>query len=84
MSDECTRKVPPSSAEAGGDEAAGSPAMTVAQACSKKGTLSSSEDETSNNMAPLGESIGTKPTNNKLLAEIDTILQSLLGRDDDR
>ena len=41
MSDEDTHEVPLSMAKAGGDEAAGSPATSVAQACSKKGTLSS-------------------------------------------
>ena len=73
MSDECTHKVPPSTAKAGGNKAAGSPATTLAQACSKKGTLSSSEDETSNNLTPLGEGIGTKPTDDELLAELDTV-----------
>ena len=36
MSNECTHKVPPSTAEAGGDKAAGSPAMSIAQASSKR------------------------------------------------
>ena len=72
MSNKCTHKVPPSMAKAGGDKAAGSPVMSVAQACSKKGTLSSSEDETPNNMTPLGEGIGTKPTDKELLAELGT------------
>ena len=71
-SDKCTREVPPSTAEAGGDEATGSPAMSIAQACSKKGTLSSSEDETSNNVTPLGEGIGTKPTDKAFLASMFT------------
>ena len=72
-SDECAHEVPPSTAKAGGDEAAGTRATSVAQACSKKGTLSSSEDETSHNMTPLGEGIGTKPTDDELLAKLDTI-----------
>ena len=46
-------KVPPSMTEAGGDKATGSPALSVAQACSKRGSHSSSEDETSQNMTPL-------------------------------
>ena len=60
-------------AGAGGDEAAGSPATSIAQACSKKGTLSSSEDETSNDVTPLGEGIGTKPVDNELLAKLGTV-----------
>ena len=47
MSNICAHKVPPSTAEARGDEAAGSPAMSIAQAGSKKGNLSSSENERS-------------------------------------
>ena len=35
-SDECAHEVPPTMAEAKGDEAAGTPAMSVAQACSKR------------------------------------------------
>ena len=73
MSDVCTHKVPPSRAEARWDEATDSPATSVAPACSKKGTLSSSEDEMSNNVTPLGEGIGTKPMDNQLLAKSDTI-----------
>ena len=71
--DGCSCKVPPSTAEAGGDEATGTPATSVALACSKKGTLSSSEDETSNDVTPLGESVGTKPMDNEPLVELDTI-----------
>ena len=72
-SDGCTGKVPPSMSKAGGDEAADSPAMSKAQACSKKGTLSSSEDETPNDVNPLGEGVRTKPLNHHLLVEPDTI-----------
>ena len=60
-------------AKAGGDKVAGSPVRNVAQACSQKGTLSSSEDEMSNNMTLLGEGVGTKPMDNHLLAKSGTI-----------
>ena len=73
MSGVCAQKVPPSMAKARGDEATGSPATSVVQACSKKGTISSSEDETSNDMTLLGEGIGMKPMNDELLAKLDTI-----------
>ena len=66
MGDGNIHKVPPSMAEARGDKAAGSQAMSVAQACSKKGSLSSLEDETSQDMTPLGEGIGTTPLNEAL------------------
>ena len=75
MSDDCTHRVPPSTAEAGGDEAAGLPVTTVAQDCSKKGTLSSSEDETSNDVTPLGEGVETKPTDEELLAKLPPFYQ---------
>ena len=39
-------KFPPSMAKARGDKAAGSPALSIALACSKKGSLSSLEDKT--------------------------------------
>ena len=48
-------KVPPSTDEARGDEAAGSPVMHTASSYSKKGTLSSAEP-------PLSEGVGTKLT----------------------
>ena len=71
--DECTHKVPPSMAKAGGDKATGSPAISIAHACSKKDTLSSLEDEMSNDVTPFGEGIRMKPTDNKLLAKLDSI-----------
>ncbi len=73
MTNQCGHKVSPSMADAGGDKAAGSPATSVAQACSKRGTLSSSEDERSNNVTPLDKGIGTKPTDNDLLTKLGTI-----------
>ncbi len=67
------RKVPPLTAKVGGDNVMGSPALSIVLACSKKGSLSSLEDEMSQVMASLGESIGMKPTNHHLLAEYGTI-----------
>lgn len=51
-------------ADAGGDVAAGTPAMSVTLAPLKKGTLYSLEVELSLDWTPLGEGIGTKPTKN--------------------
>ena len=59
-------------AKARGDKAAGSPAVSIALACFKKGSLSSLEDEMSQDMAPLGKSIGMKPTDIALLASTST------------
>ena len=58
-----TNEVPPITAEADNDEAAGTPAMSLPQACSKMGTLSSPEDELSSDRTPLGENAGAKPAN---------------------
>ena len=74
MSNVCAHKVPPSMATAGGDEATGSPGTSIVQDCSKKGTLSSSKDETSNIMTPMGEGVGMKPTNEEPLAKGDITL----------
>ena len=79
-SNECTHRVPPSTTKAGGDKAAGSQAASIEQDSSKKGTLSSSEDETSNDVSPLGEGEGTKPTDNELLAEQGTIFTESAGK----
>ena len=65
-------KVPPSTAEAGWDEATGLPAMGIAQTCSKKGSLSSLEEDMSNDMTLLGKGVGTKPTERTPLADKDT------------
>ena len=65
-------KVPPSMAKAQGGKAAGSPVLSIALACSKKGSLSSYGDETSRNMTPLGGGIGSKPTDITLLASTST------------
>jgi hypothetical protein len=54
--------------------------MSVAQACPKKGTLSSSEDETSNDVTPLGEGLGTKPTDDEPLAELATVFNEKAAR----
>ena len=56
-------QVLPSTANAGGDEAAGSPATSVASAPCKTGTLSCPEDELSTDRTPLGEVAGAKPAN---------------------
>ena len=80
MSDGHTCKILPSTAEAIGNETAGSLAKSVAQACSKKGSLSSLENETSNHMTPLGESVGMKPTGKAPLAYRTPTLWSLPGR----
>ena len=71
MSNICAHKVPPSTAEARGDMAAGSPATSVAQACSKRSTISSSKDETSNNVT---QGVGMKTTYKEPLAKLDAIL----------
>ncbi len=52
-----------SMANAGGDEAAGSPATSIASAPCETGTLSSPEDELSMDRTPLGEGTGAKPAN---------------------
>ena len=54
-------QVLPRTADAGGDEAAGSPATSVALAPCKMGTLSSQEDELSSDRTPMGEGAGAKP-----------------------
>ena len=51
----------PHTADAGGDEAAGSPATSVASAPCKTGTLSSKEDELSSDRTPMGEGAGAEP-----------------------
>ena len=58
------KQVLPSTANAGGDEAAGSPATSVASAPCETGTLSSPEDELSTDTTPLGEGAGAEPANN--------------------
>ncbi len=58
-----THEVPPITAEADNDEAAGTLAMSLPQTCSKMGTLSSPEDELSSDRTPLGENAGAKPAN---------------------
>ena len=67
-----TSKVLPSTTKTRGDEAAGSPATSIAQACSKKDSISSLEDEISNNVIPLDEGIGTNPMDEAPLADTDT------------
>ena len=52
-----------STADAGGDEAAGSSATSVASAPCETGTLSSPEDELSTDRTPLGEGTGAEPAN---------------------
>ena len=54
-------------ADVGGDKAAGSPVMIMVLACSKKGTLSSADDETSQDVTSLGEGKGKKPMNMVLI-----------------
>ena len=54
-------QVLPRTADAGGDEAAGSPATSVASAPCKTGTLSSHEDEPSSDGTPMGEGTGAEP-----------------------
>ncbi len=54
-------QVLPRTADAGGDEAAGSPATSVASAPCKMGTLSSKEDELSSDRTPMGEGAGAEP-----------------------
>ena len=61
-------------AEARGDKAAGSPALSVAQTCSKKGSLSSLEDKMSQDVTPISEGIGTKPTDEAFLVGTFTSL----------
>ncbi len=56
-------QVLPSMANAGGDEAAGSPATSVASAPCETGTLSSPEDELPTGRSPLGEGTGAEPAN---------------------
>ena len=56
-------QVLPLTANAGGDEAAGFPATSVASAPCKTGTLSFPEDELSLDRTPLGEGTGAEPAN---------------------
>ena len=56
-------QVLPSTANAKGDEAAGSPATSVASAPCKTGTLSSPEDELSTDRTPLDEGARDEPAN---------------------
>ena len=56
-------QVLPLTADTGGDEAAGSPATSVASAPCEMGALSSPEDELPTGRSPLGEGTGAKPAN---------------------
>lgn len=65
----CQQKDPPLVTGARGDEATDSPALSIASAYSKKGTLSSLEDEPSLDETPLGEGIGKIPNNEILISK---------------
>ena len=57
------KQVPPSTADAGGDEAAASPVTSVASTSCEIGTPSSPEDQLSMDRTPLSEGTGAKPAN---------------------